>query len=130
MKIDFSKLLMIVGVVAVAYLGLKYVPVFMRKWDMSDIARNYAAKLMFEPNENKIREEIANEVKAKTGVQLNMSFGKDQGILVKRQTQPSVEMTVTLRWTETVTHIWGSKHVMPMQVTKVAVPAGVMKNAP
>lgn len=109
------------------YFGFRYLPVFMHKMGMGDIARAAAAKMMVELDDAKIRDQVFQEAKAKTGVQIGMSE-----LQIKREHSP-VRNTITIRWTEQIRHPWSkAPHVLKMEVTETISPGGAnlgMKNA-
>jgi hypothetical protein len=117
----------LIAVAAVGlYFGFRYLPVQMHKMGIADVARTAAAKMMVEHDDNKIRELVFQEVKSKTGVQVGMSE-----LFIKRERNPIIKNTVTVRWTEQIRHPWSqSPHVLKMEVTESNGAGTVkMKNA-
>lgn len=119
----------VVGVVVLAaalYFGFMYLPVLTHRMAMADIARRYAARMLVDFNDGKLREEIFQQAKKETGIQIGMSE-----LFLQRKQQPS-STHVTIKWTEQVKHIWGgSPHVIKMSVTESADNSGgkLLKNA-
>lgn len=124
-RVSVAQVVVVSALAVGLYFGFRYLPVQMHKMGMGEIARAAAARMMVEFNDAKIREQVFQEAKSKTGVQIGTSE-----LLLKRQQQPIVN-TVTIRWTEQIHHPWSkSPHVLKMEVTESAAHGGkVMKNA-
>lgn len=113
---------LLVGAVLLgAYL---YVPTVMRKSAMKDIARNASAKMVIEPNDAVIREEIVKQATA-AGIVIGQSE-----VQIKRQIQPSIKYTVTLTWVEKIKYPWGGQKVSKATVSQFSEPGkSGIKNA-
>lgn len=120
----------VVGLAVLAaglYFGFKYLPVLTHRMGLADVARGAAARMVVDLNDAKIREQIHQEARARTGVQIGMSE-----LFLERKTHPVLENRVTIRWTEQIKHPWSkSPHVIKMEVTETAAVGNekVMKNA-
>jgi hypothetical protein len=122
-KISVMGVVMVAVAIAGVYFGAMYLPVLSHRMSIGDVAREAAAKTMVEHNDTAIREWVFTEVKNRTGIQVGTSE-----IQVSRGT--GGVRTVTVKWTEQVQHVWGTRHVLKMQVTEAVEPSKLhMKNA-
>lgn len=123
-KISFGGIVLVVLAVAGIYFGFQYLPVLMHRMSIGDVARETAAKMQVEHDHARLGEMVRTEVKSRTGVQVGMSD------LQLQRKQPGNVTVVTIKWTEQVKHIWGTNHVLKMEVTEQIEPGKVrLKNA-
>ena len=124
-RVGIVQVVAVVVLAAALYLGFMYLPVLTHRMTMSDIARRYAARMLIDFNDAKMREEIFLEAKKDTGIQIGMSE-----LFLQRKQQP-LSTHVTIKWTEQVKHIWGKNHVIKMSITESADNSGgkLIKNA-
>lgn len=119
----------IVGLAILAvgiYFGWMYLPVLSHKMAMDDLARTYAARMLIDYDDTKMREEIRARAKSETGIEI----GHMSELFLERRTSPKIKRVVTIKWTEQVKHVWGKNHVLKMSVSQSIEPGGkVMKNA-
>jgi hypothetical protein len=119
----------VVGLAVLAvglYFGFRYLPVQMHKMGMGSVARTAAAKMMVEVDDAKIRNQVYQDALSETGIQIGTSE-----LLVKRERNPVIKNTITIRWTEQVWHPWSkAPHVMKMEVSESIGAGGIkIKNA-
>ena len=121
-RASVSGIVMIVLGAIALYFAFMYLPVLMHKMSIGDVARQAAAKMQVDFADAKIRESIRTDIKSRTGVEIGMSE-----LLITRK---GTLTTVNVKWTEQVKHLWGTNHVIKMEVTESVVPGNVkLKNA-
>ena len=110
--ISTSQIVMLAGVVAVAYLGYLYLPIFSHRMDMSQLAREISHKALLNGNDQDLMAQLTQDPRAQS---LNVGLSD---IRIDRPSDGS--KTCSIHWREQPHPFWNKNQVIEMRVSEKA----------